>query len=410
MTHREFENYLALIGQMLKLRREDRDAIGCELRDHLELRVADLVEEGVDENEATRMALMEFGDATVLAGQFQMISKSYQRRWIMRFATFSVIGSFVAALLLMSLWPQNNRFGSPEMAVAQETSVQQESAIPRAVSSIPITGKKASIASLENKKILDFLKQDISMDFEEEPFSNVLEWMREHGKVNVILDQTANDDLAPDTLVTIRISELRVENALRLMLREHNATIVPRDGVLRIISLDVASDPEFFVRRIYDVRDLLDKINETNSLQSTAANIKDTRKEILAEQELISLLLKAFDSDDPKQMQKMLEASDSSVVPSEQTAPIQEQKMKLRALIARKRARVSQLSRTTNFSAHQELIDVIKTSIAPDDWDDTNGDGTCQVLAGLLIVHQSQDVQSGIESLLNDVAHAIFNE
>ena len=336
----------------------------------------------------------------------------------MRFATFSMIGSFVVAVLLMSLWPQNNRFGTPEMAVAQETEASRQSSTIDASSSIPITGKRVSIASLENKKIIDLLKADVdSLDFDETPFQEVVETLREKFSLNIYLDQSAiEDDLHEDTPVSFRISNIRVENALRLMLQEHNATFIPRDGVLRIISQDVASDPEYFVRRIYDVRDLTVKINQTNTLQSAAASIQTTRREILAEQESIHQLSKAIESDDLEQMQKALSQSLASMnsafkMPtSDEKVTLREQKTNLRAVISQKRARVSQLSRTSSYSAHQELIAVIKTSIAPDCWDDTNGDGTCQILAGLLIVHQAHDVQSGVESLLNDIAHALSDK
>ena len=48
------------------------------------------------------------------------------------------------------------------------------------------------------------------------------------------------------------------------------------------------------------------------------------------------------------------------------------------------------------------LIDLIKSTIAPDDWDDTNGDGTIQPFVSnlSLIVSQTQEVQDQIQDLL----------
>ena len=111
MTNQEFENYLALVSRMLRLNHGQTEQIGSELRDHLESRVTELIELGVSHREATTQALEEFGDASALARQFQEISQSFRRRWIMRFATFSIAGSFVIAVLIMAMWPSSARFG-----------------------------------------------------------------------------------------------------------------------------------------------------------------------------------------------------------------------------------------------------------------------------------------------------------
>ena len=73
MSNEEFENYLALVSKLLRLDRRQRDMIGNEMRDHMETRVEEMVESGVDRTEAVRCALEEFGDAAGLANQFQCI-------------------------------------------------------------------------------------------------------------------------------------------------------------------------------------------------------------------------------------------------------------------------------------------------------------------------------------------------
>src|SRR3954468_20998265 len=56
MSDREFENYLTLIGRLLRLSPAQREAIGEELRDHFESRLAELVERGLAHDEAVRIA------------------------------------------------------------------------------------------------------------------------------------------------------------------------------------------------------------------------------------------------------------------------------------------------------------------------------------------------------------------
>ena len=89
MSNEEFENYLTLVSRLLRLDRRQREMIRHEMRDHMESRVEEMVKSGVERNDAIRCALEEFGDAAGLANQFQMISNFSQRRWMMRFATFS---------------------------------------------------------------------------------------------------------------------------------------------------------------------------------------------------------------------------------------------------------------------------------------------------------------------------------
>ncbi len=85
MSQQEFDNYIALLGRALKLSPAQRDAIADELRDHMEQRLAELTERGVDREHALTIALEEFGDANALAGEFTEINHDLHRRRTMRF-------------------------------------------------------------------------------------------------------------------------------------------------------------------------------------------------------------------------------------------------------------------------------------------------------------------------------------
>ncbi|MEM7784181.1 MAG: permease prefix domain 1-containing protein, partial [Planctomycetota bacterium] len=122
MSESEFENYVAIISKLLQLQRSEEELIAEELQDHLQLRVRDLECDGMTKPEAVRKALEEFGDAAVMAKNFQAVLKLKKKRWMMRFATFSVLGTFFLAVLAMAIWPEDARFGAPSQAVAtQET-------------------------------------------------------------------------------------------------------------------------------------------------------------------------------------------------------------------------------------------------------------------------------------------------
>ena len=101
MNDREFDNYLALLGGMLRLRRTQRDHIAGELRDHLIEHVAHLEASGITHEEAVRRALEEFGDAAALAANFSALVGMRRRRLIMRctIGTTVVMTGLVVAML-----------------------------------------------------------------------------------------------------------------------------------------------------------------------------------------------------------------------------------------------------------------------------------------------------------------------
>ena len=67
MSEQEFESYLRLLGRLLRLSDEQREAIRHELEDHMAERLAELLERGYTRDEAVATALDEFGDAAALA-------------------------------------------------------------------------------------------------------------------------------------------------------------------------------------------------------------------------------------------------------------------------------------------------------------------------------------------------------
>lgn len=60
MSREEFENYVALLGRMLRLSAAEKEAIRWELEDHLESRVAELEAAGLSTPEATRQGIGGF--------------------------------------------------------------------------------------------------------------------------------------------------------------------------------------------------------------------------------------------------------------------------------------------------------------------------------------------------------------
>ena len=141
-----------------------------------------------------------------------------------------------------------------------------ESATHQAAPTLESTTTKAARKIATTRDVQKTLRQPIEMEYDEVPFMDIMRELQREFGINVMLDQSAKDDsLTEDELVTFHLKNTNLATALRLMLHEKNATYLIDRGVLRFISLDVASDPEYFQRRIIDCRTLLASIKESDS-------------------------------------------------------------------------------------------------------------------------------------------------
>ena len=256
MSNEELEVYVALVAKFMQLSPEQRDLISGELQDHLQMRVEDLIDEGVPKSDAISQAVEEFGDAAVMAKNFQTVHNLKKRRWMMRFMTFSIAGSFLVAVLTMAMWPQNARFGSPSKSIAQQND---GSDVPA-----PEARPTASDSTQRNSQTEAKLKQAVGLDFDDTSFSEVIEELADKTGLNFILTDSASDDALPDDEpITFKITGMPLEKALDLMLAAKNATYVIDSGVVLFISLDEAEDEKWFRVKMFDCRELVKVLPKT---------------------------------------------------------------------------------------------------------------------------------------------------
>ena len=272
MSNEEFENYVALIGKLLQLKPEQRDQIGGELQDHLQMRVADLTDDGLSKKAAIGQALEEFGDAAAMARNFQTVINVKRRRWMMRFATLSTAGLFVVTTLIMAMWPDNARFGAPEFSTAQETTTETKDETKAEF--------ELSYATTSDLNTLEALKKPTTFDYAETPFQEVLEELQKESGLNIILHESAAVDELPESeLITSHLKNVQLGKALEVILGENNATYIVDEGIVRIISLDEADDARWFRVRMYDCKELiksLPKISESSQASKLVNIIQET--------------------------------------------------------------------------------------------------------------------------------------
>ncbi len=110
-----------------------------------------------------------------------------------------------------------------------------------------------------DERILQALEQPATLDFDEDSWSDVEQELESKYGINIVLTQSAKDDsLDVDEPITANLRGIQLKNALRLMLRQYNATFIVREEVLQIISIDDAeNDAKYLVTNVYNVGDLV---------------------------------------------------------------------------------------------------------------------------------------------------------
>ena len=106
------------------------------------------------------------------------------------------------------------------------------------------------------KAILDkFTNQKVTLDFTATPLSDVLNYLRDASGLNFHLDSSVTAELPPEKLaVTLKVRDLPMKSAMKIICGERNLTINLRDGILVVLPKGKDAGR---VTRIYDVRDLM---------------------------------------------------------------------------------------------------------------------------------------------------------
>ena len=261
MSDREFENYLALLTGMLRLRRTQRESISGELRDHLIEHVAHLEATGITHEEAVRRALEEFGDAAALAANFQALVGMRRRRLVMRctIGTTVVMTGLVVAMLAF----RTDVVDDPGIAKAQnkpeEASTTEQP--PNRKEKLTVGRGTKSHNELANEATRGKLDQLIDVDFSETPLGVALQTLANQVGTQYLLDPKALTDLAitSDDPVTLRLKQVPAEFALEMILRPLQLAYTLRSGVVMVSSqAEIESHPE--VRVYYVPADSTDEL------------------------------------------------------------------------------------------------------------------------------------------------------
>jgi TolA-binding protein len=127
---------------------------------------------------------------------------------------------------------------------------------PAATTGVPLSVDLFGI-SPEEKRIRDALKHPTVMEFTDESFANIIEYLKDYHKIQIQFDQKALEEVGftTDKQVTINLKDVSLRSALKLLLRAEGLTYMIRDDVLLITTPDEAANK--LTTMLYPVADLV---------------------------------------------------------------------------------------------------------------------------------------------------------
>jgi hypothetical protein len=254
MIEREFEDYIALLRGLLRLRKTQCDAIADELRDHMDARLEDLLAEGIPREKAVKIALEEFGDAAGVGQAFLELNRNNQRRWNMKITAASLVTCTALGLAAMAFWPE----GAPEVAnraMAQEEGGAGVAGVPQAPGGSPSVERTKEENNALTAQKLSRLREVFQI--EQQQIQEVAAFIGELCDVNVIVDRQKLEESGIETgsALELTLRNVRIDTALELLLKEINAGYYIHDGIVIITSQEaLAAVTEV---RVYNVADLV---------------------------------------------------------------------------------------------------------------------------------------------------------
>ncbi len=275
------------------------------------------------------------------------------------------------------------------------------------------------------------LRMPANFDFDEVPFGEVMGELQNNYRINMVLDQSAKDDsLTKDEPVSCRLRQVRLATFLRFLLQTKNATYVVDEGILRIISLDVASDAEFHRRKIFDCRPLLDRIrviekdrigtpvsaqrlpeDQWGGGRGRGGGVFSYPSTLQTGGGQLGGMGRLKEADDELETETLTTGLVSQMVAQQ---PDHSGAVKTDAPSANPFEKAAgqggQLLLIKRVTAEGMLINLIRKSVQPDSWESTNGDGTLMVIGGCLVATQSEQALDEIEELIADLENRLSQQ
>lgn len=137
---------------------------------------------------------------------------------------------------------------------------------------------RADDADETKAKILNSLENTkISLDFNDSSIEEVIDFLHEVTKINFVLSKDVREKAKNGELkVDVKLSEMQLKAALKLVLQMHDLTAVHKNGVIVIETKEERGAD--VAMRMYDVKDLMMKIED---FPAPTIELKSTEEEAI---------------------------------------------------------------------------------------------------------------------------------
>ena len=114
-----------------------------------------------------------------------------------------------------------------------------------------------TVPAAGEKKINQALQTVTSVDFQETPLADVIDYLKHKFGIEIQLDPKglSEESLGPSTPITKNLNNVKLRSVLRLILGDLNLAYVVKDDILLITSIESADS--MTTTRVYDAADLL---------------------------------------------------------------------------------------------------------------------------------------------------------
>ena len=212
-----------------------------------------------------------------------------------------------------------------------------------------------------NRQLEDVIAE---VDFTEQPLEQVVEFISDLKSINMSVDwdNLSQNGIDRDKPVSLKLQDISLRTALTEILTQAGGDVrlgyLVGDGVLRVATREKLDRDKFI--NVYDIRDLLVKIPRFTNAPLIEGG--DT----------------AFASAASGETNSFFGTSSGGLD--------------------------NDAERADDLSSAEEVMDIIRQTVAPDSWRETGGgDGALRELNGQLIVYNTADAQSSVASLLDQL-------
>ncbi len=240
------------------------------------------------------------------------------------------------------------------------------------------------------------LEQRISVNLVDKEFGNFVSTLKTKYRFNVLIHQSAKDaGLADDDLVTMQFEDTRLRTVFDIFFGRYDATYCIKDNFVVIMTVDEAQN--HLRVKVYPCHDIITTIKPKRKPAIQGGGFGNTGSKVGGP---------AFNMTD----QQAVQAKGKSATPPQEKSAGQDKttaKTKTTNPATSKSDSPSEkedLNDPRKFiSPTQQLIDLVRGTIDPDSWEETEGLGTINAVGNLLVVCQTEQTHTKIRRLFEQL-------